>query len=148
MDEIKTETIYHYILSRDDDVKFDNVYNGSTNNIHFRFNKHRQDCNKNNSKLYKYIKENGGFDRFVMTVIEEQIVQGNTQERRKQTFEREEELRTSLCSTLNKNRPVTNHEQKKQYRRDYYREYYRTNVEQKEKNKTRVLNRYHAMKKK
>lgn len=144
------DTIYHYIISRDDDINFENIYNGSTKNINLRFNKHRQDCNNKhiNTKLYKYIRENGTFDRFLMTVYEEQIVFGNDAQRKRQALEREEELRVALGSTLNTNRPIILNETKQEYMRNYCRNYFRNNLEQKEKNKQRVLARYHTLKKK
>lgn len=51
------------------------VYVGSTNNFKRRISKHRHDCNNEKNKvynynLYKYIRENGGFNEYEFIILE------------------------------------------------------------------------------
>jgi hypothetical protein len=57
------------------DKSINGTYIGSSWNIEFRRNSHYHSYNNSNSKdyvypLYKYIRENGGWDNFEMTVID------------------------------------------------------------------------------
>lgn len=45
-------------------------YIGSTKNFYMRRRKHEEDSAKSNSKLYKFIRENGGWDSFHMEILE------------------------------------------------------------------------------
>jgi hypothetical protein len=69
--------IYIYKLIKKGAVNDDMVYIGSTNNFSKRQHTHKVNTNNEcdklryNSKVYKYIRENGGFDEWEMLVIDE-----------------------------------------------------------------------------
>ncbi len=57
------------------DIKIEEVYVGSTNNLEHRIEVHKfrcnDKCNNNyNLKVYKFIRDNGGFDNFKFIVLE------------------------------------------------------------------------------
>ena len=63
-----------YMIKKQDDYDNENVYIGSTCNFTRRKNMHKTTCNNENNKnynfkLYKYIRENGGWDAWIMTKI-------------------------------------------------------------------------------
>jgi excinuclease UvrABC nuclease subunit len=65
--------IFYSIKSIEDD---EIIYVGSTTNYKNRLSRHKHNCNKlNNEKyyvpLYKYIREQGGFDQFKFEIIEQ-----------------------------------------------------------------------------
>ena len=64
-----------YKLVHKDDLNDDNIYTGHTTDFICRKNKHKSDCtnpnsDKYNQKNYKYIRENGGWDEWLMIEIE------------------------------------------------------------------------------
>jgi hypothetical protein len=68
--------IYIYKLIKKGAVNDDMVYIGSTEDIIRRLKSHISRCNNSNSpkynlKVYKYIRENGGFDEWDMLIIDE-----------------------------------------------------------------------------
>ncbi len=68
--------IYIYKLIKKGAVNDDMVYIGSTNDVKYRMYNHKCRCTnpespKYNYKVYKYIRENGGFDEWEMLVIDE-----------------------------------------------------------------------------
>jgi hypothetical protein len=68
-----SKTVMYKIVSKDLDNKF--VYIGSTTDITKRKSSHKSICinkksNRHNLKVYQTIRENGGFDNFVMIKIE------------------------------------------------------------------------------
>jgi len=57
------------------DPIIENIYIGSTTNFRVRKNKHKSDCNNTSSKgfnynVYRFIRENGGFENWDMILIE------------------------------------------------------------------------------
>jgi adenylate kinase family enzyme len=63
-----------YMIKKQDDYDNENVYIGSSCNFTRRKHNHKRVCNNENSrkynyKLYKCIRENGGWDSWVMTKI-------------------------------------------------------------------------------
>ena len=63
-----------YIIKKQDDFNNDNVYIGSSCNFTRRKHKHKSACNNENSrcynlKLYKHIRENGGWNSWCMLKI-------------------------------------------------------------------------------
>jgi len=69
----KMEEFYFYIICCND-KKISDFYIGYTNNPIVRFNKHKTDCDRTNSKLYKVIKRNGGFSNWSIQVFDELLV--------------------------------------------------------------------------
>jgi hypothetical protein len=74
MPNYKNTVIYKIKHNKDyDDI---NIYVGSTTNFRVRKNKHKSSCNNENTKdynypIYQYIRDKGGWDKFVMIPIEE-----------------------------------------------------------------------------
>ena len=65
-----------YKLKHNLDYDDENIYIGSTTNFKHRKNDHKTCCNNinqkgHNLKVYKYIRENGGFDEWIMIQIQE-----------------------------------------------------------------------------
>jgi len=63
-----------YMIKKKDDDDNENIYIGSTKDFKQRKWDHKKSCNNPNSvgynmKVYQYIRENGGWDNFVMDVI-------------------------------------------------------------------------------
>ena len=92
------KTIIYLIKCRDSEIK--EQYVGSTNNLKQRIYSHKSNCNNSNSKrynlkVYKYIREHGGFDDFVFEILEE--IEFETK-KEKLSIERYymEELKTTL----------------------------------------------------
>ena len=68
--------VYIYKLIKKDATNDDIVYIGSTEDINDRMSKHKHSCNnlnsyKSNYKVYKYIRENGGWDEWTYEIIDE-----------------------------------------------------------------------------
>ena len=64
-----------YKLVHKDDLYDENIYTGHTTHMRHRKNLHKSDCTNPNSKSYnqknyKYIRENGGWDEWLMIEIE------------------------------------------------------------------------------
>ena len=64
-----------YKLVHKDDVNNENVYIGSTTNFRHRKSEHKSSCNTEtnkdyNNNKYKHIRENGGWDDWIMVEIE------------------------------------------------------------------------------
>ena len=64
--------IYIYKLIKKGAINDDMVYIGSTTNVSKRWKNHNDNLSnvRSNSKVYKYIRENGGFDEWEMLVID------------------------------------------------------------------------------
>jgi len=65
-----------YMLRHEDDINEENIYIGSTTNFTQRKRAHKNIlnnplCKKYNTKLYKTIRENGGWEKWVMEWIED-----------------------------------------------------------------------------
>jgi len=109
-----------YTITNDD---FPNdFYVGSTDNFEERKTNHRKTCNnpKNkgyNIKVYKFIRENGGWKKWKMQIIKDcgEI----TEIQAKQI---EEEFRINLCANLNTRRAYLTEEQRKELNAEYRKE--------------------------
>ena len=73
-------------------------YIGSTKDLYSRISQHKSSCKKNNSKLYSFIRNNGGFKNFEFkTLIYKYSIEDKVLERKSI-----EELHISICKpTLN-----------------------------------------------
>ena len=65
-----------YKIKHNEDYDDLNIYVGSTTNFRCRKCEHKSNCNHENCKdynlkIYQYIRDNGGWDQFVMVLIEE-----------------------------------------------------------------------------
>lgn len=94
-------------------------YVGSTKDFHARQNKHKNDCGNSQVKLYKFIRENGGFQNFTMIEIER--IKCND---RFESRVREQEWCDLIDSSLNSNKAMVNI-------KEAQKEYYEQNKEKK-----------------
>jgi hypothetical protein len=115
-------TYYIYkITCKDETIK--DFYVGSTNNITVRKYQHKTCCNNEKSKkynlrVYKTIRENGGWINWDFTVIEQ------LKEHTKiQAHIREEHHRKELNASLNSQKAHITKEELKEYKKEYMKEY-------------------------
>ena len=90
-------------------------YVGSTTDLIRRRQMHKSSCNNPNqklynTKLYKTIRDNGGWDNWQMIMVEVFPCKN-----REEAFKREREVYELLSPSLNKNRPHVTPEEKKLY---------------------------------
>jgi len=119
------------------DGNLDYCYVGHTTNFNQRKKLHKSNCNNPNAKiynlkLYKTIRDNRGWDNWIMVYIEKFPC-----ENKRQAEAREEELRKELNGNLNAKKSFITEEEKKEYKKEYYelnkeeiKEYYEENKEE------------------
>ena len=112
-------TIIYVIKCKDDNITEE--YIGSTTNFRERKHNHRQTCNNENNrdynlKVYKYIRENGGWDNWIMLEIEKYPCND-----KREAEKREEEIRLERKAQLNSNKAFVA-ETKEEYNKNYYEE--------------------------
>ena len=101
-------------------------YIGSTKNFRTRKCDHKNNCyNENNTKkfnlpVYKFIRENGGWDAFEMNPIEEIEVENKTQARIREQFWKED--RETKFQVLNAINPYSGLIHRTEYLKNYYQE--------------------------
>ena len=93
-----------YMIKKKDDDDNENVYIGSTNNFTRRKHQHKSNCNnpnrkQHNLKVYQYIRDNGGWDEWIMDVILNYPCDS-----REELEEREDIIMCEIKSVLNNNR--------------------------------------------
>jgi hypothetical protein len=119
------------LCCRDTDIT--NIYIGSTCNMTKRKHKHKYSCNNEKAKgynyyVYRFIRENGGWNNWNMVLVEEVCC-----ENKKQLNQKERECIEKLKPTLNK--VIPNRTQKEYYQdnfereRERQKEYYKENKE-------------------
>lgn len=137
-----------YMLKKKDDYDNENIYIGSTTDYTRRKNTHKCSCcNPNdkgyNYKKYQYIRDNGGWDEWVMIKIEDYPCNNKLE-----LEKREDEIMCDIKSKLNERRANRSRkdyyeankekiiEQTKEYRevnkekrKEYDKEYYEVNKE-------------------
>jgi hypothetical protein len=96
-----SNTIIYKISCNDTNIT--DVYVGHTTNFVQRQNSHRQCCENNNSKLYRVIRENGGWSNWSMNIINFYNCKDHYEARQK-----EQEYFISLKATLNSVEPFPN----------------------------------------
>lgn len=91
------QIIFIYKIQHED--KEELVYVGRTTNFIRQKNSHKNNCNKDKHKykVYQMIRENGGWDCFKMTIIEEYPCENNL-EACKRTDEHMKELKATMNS--------------------------------------------------
>ena len=119
--------IFYKIVCLDNSV--DLCYVGSTANWKARNHQHKISCNNENgklynSKIYKTIRENGGWDNFKMVQIEtrEQLT-------KREAEQIEEQYRVELKANMNSKRCYTTEAQKREEYEEYCKKYYEKNTD-------------------
>lgn len=104
------------------DSQITNGYIGSTTDLQNRMRTHKSACTvgtKTNQKLYKFIREHGGWSNFDMIEIDKVRCYNDdtttARIREQQWYEND-----CLDSTLNSNKPFDNNETRKEYDREYH----------------------------
>ena len=115
-----TNTIIYKICCKD--VSINDIYVGHTTNFTQRKQNHKSNCCNSNLKnynlyVYKFIRENGGWNNWSMIQIEE----CNCNNRREAEM-RERYWIETLKSTLNCINPITTKEEKEKQKQDWYEE--------------------------
>lgn len=113
-------TLIYIIKCKDDNITEE--YIGSTTDFTKRKSRHKYSCNnekdkKYNFKLYKIIRDNGGWDNWIMLEVEKYPCQDGNDARR-----REEEIRVERKAKLNSIKAFcgeTKQEYYKQYKEDH-----------------------------
>jgi len=121
-----SKTIIYKIVCKD--LSVPDCYVGSTTQFRQRKSQHRRTCNNLNSKkynypLYKFIRENGGFENFDMIEIEKYPCTDGNESR-----SRERHYFELLNANLNKVKPLITEDELKQIHKEYkqteqYKEY-------------------------
>tara|TARA_R110000765_G_C18566440_1_gene564405 strand:- start:57 stop:551 length:495 start_codon:yes stop_codon:yes gene_type:complete len=129
-----SKTIIYKICCKNLDVK--EIYVGSTCNFTKRKGEHKKDSifenrKNHNSKVYKFIRENGGFDNWDMVMIEEYSCENKMQKTQRERYWCEE-----LKSELNSNVPGrSKKESNEAYRSQHRNQLCQYSKEYNEKNK-------------
>ena len=137
----KTGIIY-IIKCKDKNIK--DCYIGSTTNLKNRIREHKSSCNNKNckyynSKKYKFIRKNGGFDNFYFEILEDEIEFNNRKELNKIERYYIEEFK----SLLNINIPSrTEKEYRKMWEKKNKEEIIKKNKEYYQKNRE-IINEKH-----
>ena len=126
-----SKSVIYKIHSLDKDIN--EIYVGSTCNFRTRKYNHKTCCNNPNDKaynfkLYKYIRDNGGWDKFMMTIIKEYPCSN-----KRQLHIEERRVMEELGAKLNGHIPSRTHKESYKIWRDnnkeYHKEYYNQNKE-------------------
>jgi hypothetical protein len=104
----------------------DFIYVGSTTDFVKRKNRHKFGSKTYENKLYQTIRDNGGWENWRMTIIEEYTDCKNNIEQRM----KEQKWIDELNGNLNTNKAYTSKEERKEYMKDCLKEYYEQNIEQ------------------
>ena len=114
-----TKPIIFYKFVKKNDTTFINCYVGHTSNWINRKYSHKSNCNTENNKGYHYkvyqiMRENGGWNNFVMIEIKREICIDSIDARKK-----EQELIEELNAKMNTCRSYISEEEKKKNHKDY-----------------------------
>ena len=111
--KIYDKACIYKIFCKDEKIK--DFYIGSTiNTINNRWAGHKTTSKKNNNKLYKFIKDNGGFKNFDFEIIQDYPTNNLYKLR-----EVENEYILILKPSLNSNKPFIEPSEREQYLKDY-----------------------------
>lgn len=150
-----SKTLIYKIECNDTDKNI--IYVGSTTNFKKRKYQHKTNCETKNKSynffIYQQIRDNGGWNNFTMSIVEEY----KDCENRTQQFEREQYWYNIIKPTMNSQKPsITKEEQKtyckewinnnKEHYKELKKEYYETNKDKyKEYNKTEKYKEYQKL---
>ena len=124
-----SKTIIYKIVC--DDLSVKDCYVGHTTDMSKRKWGHKSVCNNeknkgHNHKIYKIIRENGGWDNWNMLLVEKFPCKDKYD-----ACKREREVYEEIDAKMNTVRPYLTQEEIKQYHKQYDQEYYQTNKEYK-----------------
>ena len=124
-----SKTIIYKIVC--DDLSVKDCYVGHTTDMSKRKWGHKSVCNNDknkghNHKIYKIIRENGGWDNWNMLLVEKFPCKDKYD-----ACKREREVYEEIDAKMNTVRPYLTQEEIKQYHKQYDQEYYQTNKEYK-----------------
>jgi len=148
-----SKTIIYKLCCKNLDVK--EIYVGSTCNFTRRKNRHKNDSINSNSKVYKFIRENGGFQNWDMIMIEEYPCENKMQKVKRERYWCEElksELNSEVPGRTIKEWCQDNKETIKEQKKEYY-EKNKSVIDQKHKeyyesNKEKIKDHYESTKEK
>jgi hypothetical protein len=117
------------------DLSITDLYVGSTTDFRKRKNGHKSHCcNENDShynlKVYKMIRENGGWDNWTMLEIEKYPCSDGNESRLRERYHLE-----LLDAKLNSMIPSRTNEEQKKYNKEYNKEYFQQNKDKLKENK-------------
>ena len=123
-----SKTIIYKIVCNDLNVK--DCYVGHTTDMTKRKCAHKTVCNNekdkfHNLKIYKIIRENGGWDNWNMLLVEEFPCKDKYQ-----ACKREREVYEELDAKMNTNRPYRTQEEYKEETKEYKKQYYQEHKEE------------------
>ena len=122
MNDYNNSVIYK-IFCKDDIIK--DFYIGSSTQIKERRKCHKKRCNNgDNTPVYRFIRENGGWENWALEIIEK--YKCNNKE---ELFNRERIYIEDLKSSLNINIPIFTEEEKKERKKESDKKYYQKNRE-------------------
>jgi|DEB0MinimDraft_6_1074348.scaffolds.fasta_scaffold12927_1 hypothetical protein len=124
-----------YKIKHNEDYDDINIYVGSTTNFKGRKHRHKSNCNNENSKnynnpIYQYIRDNGGWEQFVMIPIEEYSCNSKKEKEIKERY-----YIDLLKPKLNKNLPTRTRKEWREDNKQKIKEY-------REDNKELILEKY------
>jgi hypothetical protein len=124
---------YIYKLIHNDAINDDMIYIGSTIDIKMRMYKHKDVCKnpnikEHNSKVYKYIRENGGWNNWKYEIIDEVDITDKYDPKKKE-YEGEYIRKYDALNKLNSEIAGRTLEQYRVDNAEYFKKYYEENAE-------------------
>lgn len=100
-------------------ISIKDIYIGHTTNFEQRKNSHKRSCeiDKKNTRVYKFIRENGGWSNWSMILIENYSCNNRHEAEMRERYWIENQK-----ATLNCNNPITTKEEKEKQKQDWYEE--------------------------
>ena len=120
-----SKCVIYKIVSKDKEIQ--DLYIGHTCNFYGRKALHKHHSTRKNTKIYSFIKENGGFDKFEMIVLEEYPCKSRLEATTKERMYIElykPSLNNNLPHQTYKELRNKNIEKYNLYMKDYMRKYY------------------------
>jgi hypothetical protein len=136
-----SQTVIYKLCCKD--VTINQIYVGHTTNINNRKHNHKSNCCNSNLQnynlfVYKFIRENGGWDNWSMIQIEEYDCNN-----KREAEMRERQWIETLNAKLNCNNPISSKEEKDKQKQEWYEENKNIILEKKkehyEENKEQIL---------
>lgn len=132
-----SKTFIYKLCCRDPTIT--DIYIGHSTNFKQRNLAHKKTCNninhkKTNSYKYKFIRDNGGYDNWIMIKLYDYPCDNKRQAEAKET-----EFMIELGATLNTNRPFITEEERKEYQKQYREDNQIKIMEYSKKNRKSIL---------